>query len=318
MKTEYTILWIDDDLAQVRGDIRNITRFLLSNQVDLNIEKIEVSAGISVVEDGVFTGAFERGELDFVLIDLNMPDLNGDEIISHIRKNLKDYYTPIVFYSGDGIVKLSDSINSKNSGVSLDNYLDGIFYCHRDDITYKLTNLMTSKIERDHKIKAVRGMLIENVSLIDVNIIEALRGSFAHINENKKSKILAKIKQRFNSRNTNSAQNLSEINKLSYDEAVTYILDDLQKTDQNFRAEILRLILKHTDGCKENGEILSTFYNCTPEMPSLSKIRNKYAHQTEAELSDFHSKNNNLHIKSEVRKHKGNMTKIISLRENYE
>ena len=314
MKTEYKILWIDDALNLVRGDIRNIERFLLSKKVDLAVEKVSVAAGNSVFDDNVFTNAFEDGELDFVLIDLNMPDVKGDDVISYIRNDLNDYYTPIVFYSGDGIEHLTSSIDSKNSDVAIEKYLDGIFFCHRDDITLKMTNLMSSKIDREHKIKAVRGMLMENVSDLDVKIIEALRLSFEHIEENKKSTVLAKIIKKFNDRKNGSVKTVEDLSEASYEDSIEYILDNLRKTDQHFRAEILRYILRYTSDFKGFGEILSTFYNPKEDQPSLNCFRNDYAHKTEEELEGIHNHENNLLIKSEVKKHKENLRKIIAMR----
>lgn len=314
MKTEYRILWIDDALNLVRGDIRNIERFLSSKEVELNVEKVSVSAGNSVFDDEIFTGAFESGELDFVLIDLNMPDVSGDDVISYIRNDLGDYYTPIVFYSGDGIDGLNASINTKNNDVAFEKYLDGIFFCHRDDITFKMTNLMSSKIDKEHKIKAVRGMLMENVSDLDVRIIEALRFSFEYISEDKKDKVLALIRKRFNNRSDKSEKIVKDLSDASYEESLNYILDDLKKTDQHFRAEVLREILRYTPESVDFGSTLSGFYNSSDGKPSLNSFRNHYAHKTEEELVGIHTDGNNLLIKSEVKKHKENLKRIISMR----
>jgi len=318
VKTEYRILWIDDRPTSVRGDIRNITRFLNTKEVSLNLKQINVTAGNNVIANEEFLDFFNSYELDFLLVDLNMPEISGIEVIRYVRSTLKDYYTPIVFYTNDDSKDLPELIQSQNEGVSIEQYLDGIFFCHRDDISNKIINLMTSKLNREHKIKAVRGMLIENVSDLDVDIIEGLRNSFEHIKSDKKATILAKIKQKFGSRNTTSEQIVNDLLNASYEEAISYILNDLRKTDQHFRAEILREILRHTVGATGHGSVLSTFYNPKPEKPSLNCFRNNYAHKTEEELQETHSDENNLFIKAEVRKHKKNMGEIISIRASNE
>ena len=91
MKTEYKILWIDDNIKYVRGDIRTITRFLSDYGVDLSLKTLEVDAENTIVDNSEFIKSLEEGGLDFLLIDLNMPGLNGIEVISHIRTTLKDY-----------------------------------------------------------------------------------------------------------------------------------------------------------------------------------------------------------------------------------
>ncbi|MEY8212697.1 MAG: response regulator [Gammaproteobacteria bacterium] len=312
MKTEYRILWIDDLPTSVRGDVRNIKRFLKTKEVTLNLKQIKVTAGNNVIENDEFLDFFNSDELDFLLIDLNMPDINGVEVISYIRSTLGDYYTPIVFYTSDASENLPELIQKENNGVGIEKYLDGIFFCHRDDISNKVINLMTSKLNREHKIKAVRGMLIESVSDLDVEIIEGLRNSFEHIESGRKATILAKIKQKFGSKKATSEQTVNDLSDASYEDAINYILDDLRKTNQHFRAEILRDILKYTNGATEQGTILSTFYNPKPDKLSLNCFRNNYAHKTAAELEGIHSGENNLFIKAEVRKHKKNMSEIIS------
>jgi len=313
VKTEYRILWIDDRPTTVRGDIRDITRFLKNKEVSLNLKQIGVKAGTNVIGNDDFLDFFNSDELDFLLVDMNMPEITGIEVIRYVRSTLKDYYTPIVFYTNDDSKDLPELIRSQNEGVAIEQYLDGIFFCHRDDISSKVINLMISKLNREHKVKAVRGMLIENVSDLDVDIIEGLRNSFEQIKTDKKTTVLSKIKQKFKSRNTASGKIVDDLSSASYEDAIKYILSDLRKTDQHFRAEILREILKYTNGANEKGEILSTFYNPKSGKLSLNCFRNKYAHKTAAELQGIHSDENNLFIKSEVRKHKENMSEIISL-----
>ncbi len=313
MKTQYRILWIDDRLSTVRGDIRNIENFLLDNEILLNLQKVDASAETSVIEAPEFLHFFDKDEVDFLLVDLNMPNIDGIGVINFIRTELQDYYTPIIFYSNDATKDLPQLIRDKNNGAGVNDFLDGIYYCHRDYIGTKVINLMESKLRRENQIKAVRGMIIENVSDLDVDILHSLRVSFNQINVAGKAKVLSKVNGKFRSKRNTSKQVFEDNENATYEEVISYILENPRKTDQQFRAEVLREILKHTDNCKEFSDTLLEFYNCKPERTSLNGIRNKYAHQTEAELESTHCEKNNLFIKSEVRRHKENMNKIISL-----
>ena len=47
-----------------------------------------------------------------------------------------------IFYTGDEPDKLIESIYERNtSGAEHSTFIDGIFYCHRDDITEKTINI---------------------------------------------------------------------------------------------------------------------------------------------------------------------------------
>lgn len=314
MKTEYKLLWIDDNLGSIRGDVRNITHFLKQQEIDINLESINPSAGTDLIEDPIFIKLLGEGELDFLLVDYNMPGLNGVGVIEYIRQTLQDYHTPIVFYSNDATENLSNLINDKNKDVGFDQYLDGIFFCHRDDISQKMLSLMQSQLKREQKIKAVRGLLMEKVSDIDVDIIKAIRVIFSSVKEDKKNNITKQLKKKFVGRNKLSQKIVSDINDANYEELVLYIIDNPRATDNHFRAEMVRNMLKYVDEADEYGNILSDFYNPKDGVLSLNCFRNKYAHQNEEELQIVHSVENNLRIKSESRKHKKNMEAILSLK----
>jgi CheY-like chemotaxis protein len=312
MKTEYRMLWIDDRLSAVRGDIRNIENFLLENEILLTLQKIDASSDISVINTPEFLDFFNKDEVDFLLVDLNMPNIDGIGVINFIRTELQDYYTPIIFYSNDATKDLPQLIREKNSGAGVNDFLDGIYYCHRDYIGTKVINLMESKLKRENQIKSVRGMIIENVSGLDVDILHSIKIACSNIKDEGKAQVLSKVKSKLRSKRNSSKKVYEDNENATYEEIVSYIIENPRKTDQLFRAEILREILKYTDDCKELSDILLEFYNCTQDRTSLSGIRNKYAHQTEEELQDIHSEKNNLFIKAEVRKHKENMTTIIT------
>ena len=312
MKTEYKILWIDDYIRSVRGDIRRIESFLKKNEVELDLQTISVNADNKITEQDEFNNYLIDGNLDFLLIDYNMPTLNGVEVIEYIRTDLKDYHTPIVFYSSDNKQNLSALINSKNTGAQFDKYLDGIFFCHREDIASKLINLMESLLKREHKIKAVRGMVMEKVSEIDVAIIEAIKKLYLETDSAKYTKLQRHIVSKFHRKKKQIEKIFSDIEDSSYEESVAYILDNIRITDNHFRSELLREILKGIDALKDNGDVLSGFYNNKDGRLCLNCYRNDYAHKTEKELADIHSEEGNLFIKSESRIHKNNINDILT------
>ncbi|MFD1294394.1 response regulator [Lutibacter holmesii] len=57
----------------------------------------------------------EEHKPDIVLTDLNMPFVNGLQVISHVRENLK-LNTPIIFFSADSIGEMA--LEAKKLGAN--------------------------------------------------------------------------------------------------------------------------------------------------------------------------------------------------------
>ena len=47
----------------------------------------------------------EKGECDVILLDINMPDMDGFEVLEKIRQMERCRYTPVIFLTGDGDVE---------------------------------------------------------------------------------------------------------------------------------------------------------------------------------------------------------------------
>ncbi|MBW3697965.1 response regulator [Vibrio sp. T187] len=312
MKTEYNILWIDDNFRLVRGDVRNLTTHLKKEEISLNVIDFNPEAGTKITEEPKFISSFEQYELDFILVDYNMPELDGVEVIAHVRKVLNDYHTPIVFYSNEENIDLTDLINNENKGVAFDEYLDGVFFCHRDYITRKMTNLIDSQLKREGKISAVRGMLMEKVSDIDVLVFEVLKKLSLDVDESKHNKLSTFINEKLSRRERSAGRVVQDVSVMNYPDMINYIVENPRITDSHFRSELLRKVLDNIDNKKQHGNILSDFYNVKDGNLSLNCFRNRYAHQTEVELSDIHTPENCLRIKSESKRHKENLSESIS------
>jgi len=97
--SDIKILIIDDDV-----DLCNSIKFFFE---DHNSTVFSSNSG----EEGL--GIFEKEKPDIVLVDLNMPGVDGHKVISSISAISPD--TPIVVVSGTGIIK--EAIRSMNLGA---------------------------------------------------------------------------------------------------------------------------------------------------------------------------------------------------------
>ncbi len=86
MSEQFTILVIDDDKTT-----RLFLKHLFTNRLKLNV--VEAASGIE--------GIAKLDSLlpDLVIVDINMPDMNGVEVVKVIRVNKKTINTPVVILS---------------------------------------------------------------------------------------------------------------------------------------------------------------------------------------------------------------------------
>jgi CheY-like chemotaxis protein len=109
----------DDKIAQL-----GIKKILSSG--DLSIELVLAENGKEGVD---YFDKAEAAETDFVLLDLNMPVMNGFEFLENIRKNEKLKDLPVVVHT------TSDNIEDLKKCRSLG--INGYFVKHIDYSVYK-------------------------------------------------------------------------------------------------------------------------------------------------------------------------------------
>jgi two-component system chemotaxis response regulator CheY len=85
-----------------------------------SLEDLDVPVKIVEAESGFEALRFlPRDEFDLVVTDINMPDINGLELVSFIRSNEKYAEIPLVIVSTEG----SDRDREKGLGLGADAYV---------------------------------------------------------------------------------------------------------------------------------------------------------------------------------------------------
>ena len=127
------ILVVDDIASN-----RNLLRQMLSR---LGYEVLEAVSGIAAVE------IVETEVVDMVLMDIMMPDMDGYEAASRIKKIAGEQYIPIIFVTA---LKEEDALSSALEAGG-------------DDFITKPINfgVLESKIYAHKRIKALNGELLE-------------------------------------------------------------------------------------------------------------------------------------------------------------
>lgn len=311
MKTSYKIVWIDDAQSRIRGEKRDIRNFLDKNGVQLQLIELEPNASEEITSTQGFKDAFNQ-DVDFLFVDFNMPGLSGDQIINFVRKELRNYYLPIVFYTNDDFKDLVKKISEANSNSSNEDILDGIYFCHKDHLILRVIRILESLIEKDHKINSVRGMVIEKVSYIDVQIQSGIEKLYSLVEADKQKKIVDLVGKKFKRRKDLLVQACELVEENDYEKILKEIIGNPKLTDTHFRADVLRNILRQISELSDKGGVLSDFYNSKDGVKCLNELRNLYAHQSEDDLTDLHSDENSIHIKKEAIRHTSNVDEIVA------
>ncbi len=98
-----TILIVDDS-ATMRAMLLSV----VESVGDYNV--VEASSGFDALK------LLPRGHIDLILTDINMPDINGLELISYIRKNPNYKAIPVFIISSEGSAK--DIAKGKQLGAN--------------------------------------------------------------------------------------------------------------------------------------------------------------------------------------------------------
>jgi two-component system chemotaxis response regulator CheY len=104
---------IVEDSAAMRSFVRAALEERVEGDTDEPLEVVEASSGFEALR------LLPRGPYDCVVTDINMPDINGLELVNFIRKSEHHKQTPLI------IISTQASERDKQRGITLgaDSYL---------------------------------------------------------------------------------------------------------------------------------------------------------------------------------------------------
>jgi two-component system, chemotaxis family, chemotaxis protein CheY len=94
-----------EDSASMRSFVRNALE--LDARSAAGVDVVEASSGFEALR------LLPRGPYDLVITDINMPDINGLELISFIRRSESHKHTPVL------IISTQSSERDRRRGLSL-------------------------------------------------------------------------------------------------------------------------------------------------------------------------------------------------------
>jgi CheY-like chemotaxis protein len=301
MKTEYHIIWVDDDIDSVATDIRDTEDFFEKFGIKAHIKTFQSETVPSIHE--AIGASLKNPELDLLVVDFMMDGMNGRELINLIRQS-DHIFLPVIFYSAAGTEKLHQEAASAA--------LDGVYIAHRDRVRDKIGEVATSLLRKEQTTKRTRGLLMEGVSEIDANFGELFGRMWAKLNDENKLKIVKYLREKLGERAKRAASAVDELPgelatfKKMMDE--TFVSVNL---DTQTRWKVIKKMLELSGHDAASTKVFLRLFEHSEAPGPLVPLRNIYGHKTRAQLEPEHNQDKCVAIRREVRTQTSNIGKMI-------
>lgn len=291
MKTQYRILWVDDEIETVETDIADIKEFFERYGIEANIIEFRSGPDTFIHED--IKNELENPEIDLIVVDFLMGGMDGSDLIKAIRAT-DHIFLPVVFYSTIG----PEELHKKAAESSL----DGVYISHRDNVRVKIEEVATSLLRKEQTSKRTRGLLMEGVSELDANFGTIFLSLWDQLDEGQQEKLVAYFKKKLTEKSVKT------------DELIKSLPNNLPgfraEMESNFvsicydtitRWKILKKLFGLLGITGNEVDIFHRLFIIRNNVKPLIQMRNDYAHKTRSELEEVHDEAVCKTIRSEIR-----------------
>jgi CheY-like chemotaxis protein len=303
MKTEYNILWIDDDLSTIETDVSNVSDFLESFGIKPNIQSIQSSEGENIHSQ--IDSQVKDPNLDLIVVDYLMPGMDGRDLIATIRKS-DHVFLPVIFYSSVGSEKLHEE--SAKAG------LDGVYITNRDRLENKFKDVATSLLRKEQTSKRTRGLPMEGVSEVDANLLEVFNCHWDALTPDNHQVLINYFQDQMSQRDTNAEKAVSDLRTAPADFRRQMNVELVSpKFDTSFRWRIIKKAMKLNGRNDRPTKIFAQIFDPNGTDVPIGRLRNNYAHQTRTELEESHSQELCISIRTRLREQIDNLPQLRNL-----
>lgn len=323
MRLNYTVLCVDDRIRSLADTKRELFRHNETVGVYTDFLDVEVSQGPRETDLDAFrtrifhkiNSYFESHQIDLVIVDLHLGQLKGHEVIEHIRDS-QTMYRPIVFYSGGEPEGEATAESQLQDGLKENNLVGkSVFLSVRgDNLIRDLRGICSEMHNEEHKLNASRGLLMDQTSEIDAKTISYLKSVNIQkvLSEEQQSELQKALKNEIKRQKKNADKKsklLGPLSEQTLDEIWAWMAK-ANPTDMDAMGwnKFLRALLKTRPELSDVAKIHFGYFNQVEgSPPSISAIRNQYAHQTAEQIGASHDDSRCKLIRDELRKHLKNI-----------
>jgi CheY-like chemotaxis protein len=180
MKIEYNVLWLDDQIDTFIDDE-------YVDKIKNHLEEEGFNANVITVSKPDDFFSYLNDSVDLILTDYNMAEMNGAQIVEKVRN--KSIFTEILFYTAKANLQNLDKIDritflqtDKVSGVT-----------HHEQVVEKVISLIDLTIKKFQHIVAMRGMIMQEVSSLDAQMLEIVSAYLQKNDESKKQPVIDRV-----------------------------------------------------------------------------------------------------------------------------
>lgn len=301
MKTDYHIIWVDDDLESVADDINDTREFFEKFGIEAHIKTYQAIEQPNIHE--VIKVDLGNPDLDLIVVDFMMDGMDGRQLINAIRTS-DHVFLPVIFYSAAGTEVLH-----REAAASA---LDGVYISSRDRVRRKIEEVATSLLRKEQTTKRTRGLLMEGVSEIDANFGLLFHQVWSKLSGEQKDVVIAYLKKRLSDRSAEVAK-ADEAMPTSQEEFKAMMSEQFVsgRFDTATRWRVIKRMLELLKHDKESTGIFLRLFEYKEVPGPLVPLRNNYGHKTRAELEKDHTEDKCIAIRKELRVQMGNLGKMV-------
>lgn len=252
MKINYKVLWVEDQFELVQSAIDGIEDRLKNYGF-----KFEVDKKTSLSEDELEILSEKLSQYnpyDMIVFDydLGMQTKKGNEIASELRKSI---FTDMIFYSGKAPGDLRK--------ILFDSEVEGVFIVKRTDFVEEAWPIIEDQIKRICDINNMRGVILDEMSKIDLKMRELYNKKYQGLLDEDKTKQVNKFLKKLKSRHEGIMEELETVNI----ETLPGMVRKPSKTEFNIVRMRLTKLYEDDETLGEGGTLKKN-----------QDLRNKFAH----------------------------------------
>ncbi len=250
MKINYKVLWIEDHFEEVEPFIEGLENKLQKYGFVFNVDRKTTLTDGALVE--LSDKLSNYNPYDMVIFDYDLGDKKGDEIASQLRGSI---YTDMIFYSGVSHIKLRQALCDKK--------VDGVYIVTRDDFINDSWPIIEDQIKRIFDINNMRGVLLDEMSKIDLKMRNLYGEKYDNLSETDKGLQLKKFNDKLSEKKKAIATQIKNTDINNFPEMIK------KPTHMDFNTVRSRL-----KSITENDELFGE----SSELKTKQDLRNKFAH----------------------------------------
>lgn len=252
MKINYKVLWVEDHFESVQPAIDGI-----EDRLENYGFKFEVDNKTSLSEDdlGKLSDKLSQyNPYDMIIFDYDLGEQTkkGNEIARELRKSI---FTDMIFYSGKAPLELRKTL--------FDSQVEGVFTVSRPDFVDEAWPIIEDQIKRICDINNMRGVILDEMSKIDLRMRELYNKKYADLLDEEKERQVKKIQEKLEDRQKSIKRQSEEVNS----EMLPEMIMDPIKTEFNIVRMRLKKLYKDDKILGEEGKLKKN-----------QDLRNEFAH----------------------------------------